>query len=161
LGAITRPTYTRRRTLTYATYRTIHRDAVRSSVGKQCLPDARIPTGMVQVVSTARNPRSLDRREIFWPPGDRSTGTGSSFSWRLCLGNLRHVVLSLILIARNGGFMAQVPITAIWLYSHRVPICPPELRSSDMSNHPTWIADATVVCVPEEAPHCTGGTKRS
>jgi hypothetical protein len=53
--------------------------------------------------------------------------------------------------------MAQVPITAIWLYSHRVPICPPELRSSDMSNHPTWIADATVVCVPEEAPHCHRG----
>jgi hypothetical protein len=45
-------------------------------------------------------------------------------------------------------------------HSLHVTIYPPQFRNSDMCNHPTWIAGATVVCVFEAAPYCNEGMKR-
>jgi len=62
-------------------------------------------------------------------------------------------------VGEMGHYRPSLPEFPLW-DSLRVPTCPPQLRSSDISNHPTWTAEATVVCVLEEAPHCNEGMKR-
>jgi hypothetical protein len=69
----------------------------------------------------------------------------------------------------SPGWLSKSPVSradmwllvvAIWRRSLHVPTCLPQLRNSDTSNHPTWIAEANVVCVLEEAPCCNEGMKR-